>query len=36
MPGKTRFASQFIMIDYLLEDDVKQALQQNVVDSQWT
>ena len=36
MPGKTRFASQFIMIDRLLEEDVKQALQQSVVDPQWT
>jgi len=34
MPGKTRFASQFIMNDYLLEDNVKEALQQSVVDPQ--
>jgi len=35
MPGKTRFASQFIMIDHFLEDNVKEALQQSVVDPQW-
>jgi len=36
MLGKTRFASQFIMINCLLEDDIKEALQQSVVDPQWT
>ena len=34
MPGQTRFASHFIMIDRLL--NVKEALEQTVVDPQWT
>ena len=34
MPGQTRFASHFIMIDRLL--NVKEVLEQTVVDPQWT
>ena len=34
MPGQTRFASHFIMIDRLL--NMKEALEQTVVDPQWT
>ena len=34
MPGQTRFASHFIMIDRLL--NVKEALEQTIVDPQWT
>ena len=34
MPGQTRFASNFIMIDRLLK--VKEAVEQTVVDPQWT
>ena len=34
MLGQTRFASHFIMIDRLL--NVKEALEQTVVDPQWT
>ena len=34
MPRQTRFASHFIMIDRLL--NVKEALEQTVVDPQWT
>ena len=34
MPGQTRFASHFIMIDRLL--NMKEALEQTVIDPQWT
>ena len=34
MPGQIRFASHFIMIDRFL--NVKEALEQTVVDPQWT
>jgi len=34
MLSKIRFASQFIMIDHLLKDDIKEALKQGMVDPQ--
>jgi len=34
MSGKTRFGSNFLMVDRLLK--VRQALEQSVVDEQWT
>ena len=33
LPGKTRFACNFIMIDHLLQ--VRESLEQTVVDLQW-